>query len=64
MNIANTIKTATLNTAFHYLEKNPEENALKLLTWVDRLAGDGPESFEMCIRDRASYFIFLSPFKA
>lgn len=45
MSIANTIKTATLNTAFRYLEKNPEENALKLLTWVDRLAGDGPESF-------------------
>ena len=28
------------------LEKNPEENAPKLMAWVDRLAGSGPVSFE------------------
>ena len=38
-------KKTTLRTAFNYLEKNPEENAPKLLDWVDRLAGDGPDSF-------------------
>ena len=39
------LKKAALRTAFRYLEKNPEENAPKLLAWVDRLAGDGPDSF-------------------
>lgn len=42
----NKLKKVPLRTAFNYLEKNPEENALKLMNWVDRLAGSGPESFE------------------
>ena len=45
MGIANQAKKAALRTAFGYLEKNPEENALKLMSWVDKLAGDGPDSF-------------------
>ena len=45
MSFTNQLKKATLRTAFGYLEKNPEENALKLMSWVDKLAGDGPDSF-------------------
>ena len=40
------IKKTALKTAFSYLEKNPEENAPKLMAWVDKLAGSGPYSFE------------------
>ena len=46
MGISNSVKKLTLNTAFSYLEKNPEENAPKLMAWVDKLAGSGPDSFE------------------
>lgn len=45
MGITNTMKKITLKTAFNYLEKNPEENAPKLMAWVDKFAGDGPNSF-------------------
>ena len=45
MGFTDQIKKTTLRTAFNYLEKNPEENAPKLLDWVDRLAGEGPDSF-------------------
>ena len=45
MGIANELKKTTLKTAFHYLEKNPEKNAMKLLDLVDKFAGDGPDSF-------------------
>ena len=34
-----------LKTAFGYIEKDPEKNLPKLMDWVDKLAGDGPESF-------------------
>ena len=46
MGFTDQIKKAALKTAFGYLEKNPEENAPKLMAWVDRLAGSGPVSFE------------------
>ena len=46
MGISNSVKKLTLNTAFSYLEKDPEQNAPKLMAWVDKLAGDGPNSFE------------------
>ena len=36
---------SAMKTAFGYIEKNPEEILLKLLGWVDKLAGDGPDSF-------------------
>ncbi|MGM9660219.1 MAG: radical SAM protein [Faecousia sp.] len=45
MGIANQVKKTALRTAFGYLEKDPEENALKLMSWVDKLAGEGPDSF-------------------
>ena len=45
MSFTNQLKKTTLRTAFGFLEKNPEENALKLMSWVDKLAGDGPDSF-------------------
>ena len=45
MGIANELKKITLKTAFHYLEKNPEKNAMKLLDLVDKFAGNGPDSF-------------------
>jgi MoaA/NifB/PqqE/SkfB family radical SAM enzyme len=45
MNFTDRLKVATLKTAFSYLEKDPEENAPKLMAWVDKLAGDGPDSF-------------------
>lgn len=45
MALGNTMKKVALRTAFDYIEKNPEENMPKLMDWVDRFAGDGPESF-------------------
>ena len=45
MNISHSIKKAALSGALSYLEKDPEQNALKLMNWVDRFAGDGPNSF-------------------
>ena len=50
MSLTDQIKKASLRTAFGYLEKNPQENALKLMTWVDRLAGEGPDSLPPCGR--------------
>lgn len=45
MGFTNELKRATLKTAFHYLEKDPEKNANKLMTLVDTFAGEGPDSF-------------------
>lgn len=45
MSIANELKRTTLKTAFHYLEKDPEKNAVKLMDLVDKFAGSGPDSF-------------------
>lgn len=45
MALGNTMKKVALRTAFDYIEKKPEENIPKLMDWVDRFAGDGPESF-------------------
>lgn len=45
MGITNEFKKATLKTAFHYLEKDPEKNVHKLMALVDKFAGDGPDSF-------------------
>ena len=47
MSLTNQIKKTSLRTALSYIEKNPEQNALKLLNWVDRLAGNGPDSFDV-----------------
>lgn len=45
MSLTNQLKKTTLCTAMNYIEKNPQDNALKLLDWADKLAGDGPNSF-------------------
>lgn len=47
MSLTNQIKKTSFRTALGYIEKNPEQNALKLLNWVDRLAGNGPDSFDV-----------------
>lgn len=47
MSLTNRIKKSSLHTALSYVEKNPEKNAIKLLNWVDRLAGNGPDSFDV-----------------
>ena len=47
MSLTNQIKKTSLRTALGYIEKNPEQNAIKLLNWVDRLAGNGPDSFDI-----------------
>lgn len=43
--ISKTLGKVGLKTAYSYIEKNPERNLPKLMEWVDRLAGDGPDSF-------------------
>lgn len=40
-----TLKKAGISTAYNYLEKDPEKNLPRLMDWVDRLAGTGPDSF-------------------
>lgn len=45
MELANQVKKTALRTALGYIEKDPEKNLLQLMDWVDRLAGDGPNSF-------------------
>ena len=45
MGFTNSIKMSAMKTAFGYIEKKPEENLLTLLGWVDKLAGEGPDSF-------------------
>lgn len=45
MGFTNEVKKATLKTAFHYLEKDPEKNIHKLMALVDKFTGEGPDSF-------------------
>ena len=45
MGIKNAATQAAIKTALKYLEKNPEENLPKLMAWVDKFAGEGPDSF-------------------
>jgi MoaA/NifB/PqqE/SkfB family radical SAM enzyme len=44
MELKNRLKKTVLRTAFDYLERDPEKNIHKLMSWVDTLAGDGPDS--------------------
>ena len=39
MDTSNKIVRYGLKQAFSYIEKNPEENMIKMMDWVDRLAG-------------------------
>ena len=37
MAMTNVMKKAAIKTAYSYLEKNPEENMLKLMDWLIRM---------------------------
>lgn len=39
------LKRVGISTVYDYLEKNPEKNLPKVMDWVDRFAGTGPDSF-------------------
>ncbi len=43
--IPKTLSKLGLKTAYSYIEKDPECNLPKLMEWVDKLAGTGPNSF-------------------
>ena len=43
MELENKLKRAALGTAFDYIAKDPERNVHKLMSWVDRFAGDDPD---------------------
>ena len=43
--ITKTLSKLGLKTAYGYIEKDPERNLPKLMEWVDKLAGDGPNNF-------------------
>ncbi len=43
--LSNSLKKFGIETAYSYIEKDPEKNLSKLMDWVDRIAGDGPKSF-------------------
>ena len=45
MGIADSMKKVAFSTALNYIGKDPETNAPKLMAWVDKFAGDGPNSF-------------------
>ena len=57
MSFSKKVKQTALRTAFSYLEKDPEKNIHKLMSWVDKLAGDGPNSFP---RQRAAFHRILA----
>ena len=44
--VPKTLSKLGLKTAFGYIEKDPERNLPKLMEWVDKLAGTGPDSFQ------------------
>ena len=43
--ISDGIKRFGLSMAYDYIEKNPEKNIARLMEWVDRFAGEGPDTF-------------------
>lgn len=42
MELENKLKKAALGTAFDYIARDPERNVHKLMSWVDKFAGDDP----------------------
>lgn len=51
MNVANTIKKLGLEQAFDYLYKDPENNLLKLMNWVDKFSDGEFVSQRKAIRE-------------
>lgn len=45
MEISMQIKGIALDKALDYVIKNPEENGIKLLDWIDKIAADGARGF-------------------
>lgn len=43
--IKNNLKKFGIKKAYDYIEKNPEQNLIKLMDWVDNFAGEGEASF-------------------
>lgn len=43
--LSNNLKRIGIETAYSYIEKDPEKNLSRLMDWADRIAGDGPDSF-------------------
>ncbi len=47
MNTSSKVVQFGLKQAFSYIEKNPEKNMVKLMEFVDRLAGDNPNTLPL-----------------
>ncbi len=47
MNASNKVVRLGLKTAFSYVGRNPDKNLPMLMDWVDKIAGDGPNSYEV-----------------
>ena len=45
MSIADSVKKIAFRKVYDYLDKDPDANMPKLMEWVDKFAGDGPNSF-------------------
>ena len=45
MSIADSVKKIGFRKVYDYLDKDPDANMPKLMEWVDKFAGDGPNSF-------------------
>lgn len=45
MTMMNSVKRAGFRALYGYLDKDPDANIPRLMDWVDRFAGDGPNSF-------------------
>ena len=54
MGIADSMKKAAFSTAFSYIGKNPEENAPKLMAWVDKLAAKARTASRLSARPSAT----------
>ena len=44
--LVNSLKKLGIEKIYEYIEKNPEDNLLKIMDWIDKLAGEGEESLE------------------
>ena len=45
MSMMNSVKRTGFRAMYSYLDKDPDANIPRLMDWVDRFAGDGPNSF-------------------
>ena len=44
--LVNSLKKLGIEKVYEYIEKNPEDNLMKIMDRIDKLAGEGEESFE------------------